>query len=99
MKKVTVEIKSKGKVLGKAEAPQFDNCADALKNITDEKATALINRMIKIDVSNKNRADLTAKTPSLEKQIAKSFKEMSPEGKKKALAKFAEAGIKIDLAE
>lgn len=59
MKTITVDVKSKGNVLGTLSIPQFDKIEEAIEKLGREKVLDLINRMYKTDLMNADRRDKT----------------------------------------
>lgn len=64
MEKKSVDVKSKGEVIGKVIVATYANVPEALKILGDEKVLDFINRQHKADTMNTFRSNITKTTSS-----------------------------------
>jgi hypothetical protein len=73
MKKEEKEVKAKGQVVGKVQVDVYENTAEAIKALGEEKILSLINRQNAADKTNEFRAAVTREASPMTK-LAKAAK-------------------------
>jgi hypothetical protein len=87
MKEIEKDVKSKGKVVGKVKAKQYDTIAEAIKDLTEKGALGKLNAQVLTDTMNK------ARKPS-EDVMMKLLKKAPPEAQAAIKAILEKHGIK-----
>jgi hypothetical protein len=89
MKEIEKDVKSKGKVVGKVKAKQYDTLAEAVKDLTEKVALVKLNSQVLTDAMNK------ARKPS-EDVMAKLLSKAPPEAQAAIKAILEKHGMKVE---
>jgi len=73
MKTIKKDVKSKTKTIGVVDVPVYENVAEAIKHLKEEKVLSLINRQYASDLTNEFRAAATREVSPMS-QLARAAK-------------------------